>query len=78
MTSKLKDALEKVSRLSEEEQDDIAAALLTMVDDPMGPEDEADEAEWDSLVGSPRSHALLDKMARKAQKAMERGEVTNL
>lgn len=78
MTSKLKDALEKVSRLSEEEQDDIAAALLAMVDDPMGPEDEADEAEWDSLVGSPRSHALLGRMVRKAQRAMERGEVTNL
>ena len=71
MTSKLKDALEKVSRLSEEEQDDIAAALLVMVDDPVGPEDEADEAEWDSLVGSPRSQALLGKMVWKAQKAME-------
>ena len=71
MTSKLKDALDRVSRLSEEEQDDIAAALLVMVDDPMGPEDEEDEAEWDSLVGSPRSQALLGKMVRKAQKAME-------
>ena len=74
MTSKLKDAFEKVSRLSEEEQDDIAAALLVMVDDPLGPEDEADEAEWNSLVGSPRSHALLEEMVRKARKAMERGD----
>ena len=77
MTSKLKDALEKVSRLSEEEQDDIAAALLVMVEDPLGPEDEADEAEWDALVGSARSHALLEKMVKKAQKAVERGEVSN-
>lgn len=68
MTSKLKDAFEKASRLSEEEQDDIAAALLVMVD----------EAEWNSLVGSPRSHALLDRMVRKARKAVERGEVTQM
>ena len=68
MTSKLKDAFEKASRLSEEEQDDIAAALLVMVD----------EAEWNSLVGSPRSHALLDRMVRKAQKAVERGDVTQM
>ena len=77
MTNKLKDAFEKASRLSEEEQDDIAAALLAMVDDPLGPEDEADEEEWNSLVGSPRSRALLEKMVKKAQKAVERGEVTN-
>ena len=68
MTSKLKDAFEKASRLSEEEQDDIAAALLVMVD----------EAEWNSLVGSPRSHALLDRMVRKARKAVERGDVTQM
>ena len=68
MTSKLKDAFEKASRLSEEEQDDIAAALLVMVD----------EAEWNSLVGSPRSHALLDRMVRKAQEAVERGDVTQM
>ena len=73
MTNKLKDAFEKASRLSEEEQDDIAAALLVMVDDPLGPEDEADEEEWNSLVGSPRSRALLEKMVKKAQKAVERG-----
>ena len=77
MTSKLKDAFEKASRLSEEEQDDIAAALLAMVDNPVGPADEAHEAEWNSLVGSPRSHALLERLVMKAQKAVERGDVTD-
>ena len=77
MTNKLRDAFEKASRLSEEEQDDIAAALLVAVDNTLGPEDEADEAEWDALVGSARSRDLLEKMVKKAQKAVERGEVSN-
>ena len=77
MTNKLQDAFEKASRLSEEEQDDIAAALLVAVDNTLGLEDEADEAEWDALVGSARSHALLEKMVKKAKKAVERGEVSN-
>lgn len=77
MTNKLKDAFEKASRLSEEEQDDIAAALLAVVDNSLGPADEADEAEWDALVGSSRSRVLLERMVKKAQKAVERGEVSN-
>lgn len=77
MTNKLQDAFEKASRLSEEEQDDIATALLVVVDNTLGPEDEADEAEWDTMVGSARSHALLKKMVKKAQQAVERGEVSN-
>ena len=77
MTNKLQAAFEKASRLSEEEQDDIATALLVAVDNTLGPEDEADEAEWDALVGSARSHALLEKMVKKAQQAVERGEVSN-
>ncbi len=77
MTNQLQDAFEKASRLSAEEQDDIAAALLVVVDNTLGPEDEADEAEWDTLVGSARSHALLEKMVKKAQKAVERGDVSN-
>ena len=77
MTNKLKEAFEKASRLSEEEQDDIAAALLAMVGNPLGPEDEADEEEWNTLVGSPRSHALLEKMVKKAQRAVERGDVSD-
>ena len=77
MTNKLQDAFEKASRLSEEEQNDIAAALLVVVDNTLGPEDEADEAEWDALVGSVRSHVLLEKMVKKAQQAVERGEVSS-
>ena len=74
MTNKLKDVFEKASRLSEEEQDDIAAALQVVVDNTLRPED---EAEWDAIVGSARSHALLEKMVKKAQQAVERGEVSN-
>ena len=74
MTNKLKDVFEMASRLSEEEQDDIAAALQVVVDNTLRPED---EAEWDAIVGSARSHALLKKMVKKAQQAVERGEVSN-
>ena len=74
MTNKLKDVFEKASRLSEEEQDDIADALHVVVDNTLGPED---EAEWDAIVGSARSHALLEKMVEKAQQAVKRGEVNN-
>ncbi len=77
MTNKLQDAFEKASRLSEEEQDDIAAALLVVADNTLGPADEVDETEWDALVGSACSHALLEKMVKKAQKAVERGDVSN-
>ena len=38
MTNKLQDAFEKASRLSEEEQDDIAEALLVVVDDTLNKE----------------------------------------
>ncbi len=74
MTNKLKEVFEKASRLSEEEQDDIAAALQVVVDNTLRPED---EAEWDAIVGSARSHALLEKMVKKAQQAVKRGEVSN-
>ena len=74
MTNKLKDVFEKASRLREEEQDDIAAALQVVVDNTLRPED---EAEWDAIVGSARSHALLEKMVKKAQQAVERGEISN-
>ena len=43
----------------------------------LSPEDEADEAEWDALVGSAKSQALLEKMVAKAQKAVECGEVSD-
>lgn len=76
MTNKLQDAFEKASRLSEEEQDGIAAALLVVADKTLGPADEIDEVEWDALVGSARSHAVLEKMVKKAQKAVEQGDVS--
>ncbi len=74
MTNKLKDVFEKASRLSEEEQNDIADALQVVVDNTLRPED---EAEWDKIIGSARSHALLEKMVEKAQQDVERGEVSN-
>ena len=77
MTNQLKNAFEKALCLSEEEQNDLAAALLLVVDNKLSPEDETDEAEWDALVGSARSQALLEKMVAKAQKAVERGEVSD-
>ena len=74
MTNKLKEVFEKASRLSEEDQNDIAAALQVVVNNALEPED---EAEWDAIVGSARSHVLLDKMVKNAQQAVERGEVSN-
>ena len=72
MTNKLKEVFEKASRLSEEDQNDIAAALQVVVNNALEPED---EAEWDAIVGSARSHVLLEKMVENAQ--VERGEVSN-
>ena len=74
MTNKLKEVFEKASRLSEEDQNDIAAALQVVVNNTLEPED---EAEWDAIVGSARSYALLEKMVKKAQQAVKRGEISN-
>ena len=75
MTNKLKNAFDKISTLSEKEQDAIAEALLAVVDDTWGPEDEKDEAEWDALVGSKRSHAWLDKMVKQVRQDIQEGKV---
>ena len=73
MTNKLKNAFDKISTLSEKEQDAIAEALLAVVDDTWGPEDNKnkDEAEWDALVGSKRSHAWLDKMVKQVRQDIQ-------
>lgn len=73
MTNKLKNAFDKISTLSEKEQDAIAEALLAVVDDTWGPEDDKDEAEWDVLVGSKRSHAWLDKMVKQVRQDIQEG-----
>lgn len=73
MTNKLKNAFDKISTLSEKEQDAIAEALLAVVDDTWGPEDDKDEAEWDALVGSKRSHAWLDKMVKQVRQDIQEG-----
>ena len=73
MTNKLKNAFDKISTLSEKEQDAIAEALLAVVDDTWSPEDDKDEAEWDALVGSKNSHAWLDKMVKQVRPGYSRG-----
>ena len=71
MTNKLKNAFDKISTLSAREQDAIAEALLAVVDDTWGPEDDKDEAEWESK----RSHAWLDKMVKQVRQDTQEGKV---
>ena len=73
MTNKLKNAFDKISTLSEKEQDAIAEALLAIVDDTWGPEDDKDEAEWDALVGSKKSHDWLDNMVKQVRQDIQEG-----
>ncbi len=75
MTNKLKNAFDKISTLSEKEQDAIAEVLLAIVDDTWGPEDDEDEAEWDALVGSKGSRDWLDKMIKHVRQDMREGKV---
>lgn len=78
MTNKLKNAFDKISTLSEKGQDAIAEALLAVVNDTWGPEDDKGEAEWDALVGSKRSHVWLDKMVEQVRQDVKEGKVHDL
>ena len=69
MTKLLENAFQRVSQLSEVEQDAIAAALLDVFQD-----DQQDNAAWDALVDSAASQRLLEEMARRVEDAIARGE----
>ena len=72
MTNKLKNAFDKISTLSEKEQDAIAEALLAVVDDNWGPEDDKDEAEWDALVGSKKVSCLVGQNGKASSAGYSR------
>ena len=69
MTKLLENAFQRVSQLSEVEQNSIAVALLEVLQD-----DEQDNAVWDALVESAASQRLLEEMARRVEEAIARGE----
>jgi hypothetical protein len=63
MTKMLKEALERLSKLPDDEQDTIAALILAEIED---------EKRWQESFA--KSGALLDKLAREAREEDERGE----
>ncbi len=69
MTELLQKAFEEASKLSDEEQDAIAASLL---------EDLAAEAKWDRTLATPASSALLRSLAKEARDEYRSGETKEL
>jgi len=61
--------MEQISKLPEAEQEAYGARLLEEL--------EADR-KWDDLLASPKSQALLEKMADEAWAEYERGETAPL
>ena len=67
MTGLLKEALEKISKLPPQQQDELAAWLL---------EEMADEARWAKAFE--RSQGALEKLAQEALDEFRRGETLPL
>ncbi len=67
MTKLLKEALAKLSKLSPERQDELAAWLLAEMED---------EARWDKSFAE--SQDALEKLANEALEEHKRGETTPL
>ncbi len=64
MTKLLAEAIDKVSKLPENLQKQIAEKLLEYYD----------ELKWDELFASPKSQAFLEKMEKKIQKDIKAGK----
>ncbi len=67
MTKLLKELIDKLSKLSPERQDELAAWLLAEMED---------EARWDKSFAE--SQDALEKLANQALEEHERGETTPL
>ena len=74
LANKLKNAFDKISTLSEKEQDAIAEALLAVVDDTWGPEDDKDEAQWDALSGIKKISCLVGQNGKASSAGYSRGK----
>jgi hypothetical protein len=69
MTQLMEQAIERASRLSEDEQNAIAAIILREI--------ESDER-WDELFARPASVDLLSRMADEAMSEVKSGRVQKL
>jgi len=69
MTQLMEQAFERVSRLSDDEQNAIAAIILREI--------ESDER-WDELFARPASEDLLSRMADEAISEVQSGRVRKL
>lgn len=68
MTEALRNVMAEIERLPETEQDEIAEQLQV----------ELEQREWDALVSSPASLAMLREMAAEAIGEDERGETRDI
>ncbi len=64
MTKLLAEVIDKVSKLPEDMQEQIAKLLLEYYD----------ELKWDELFASPKSQAFLDKMEKKIREDIKVGK----
>ncbi len=64
MTKLLEEAIDKVSKLPDDLQEQIAEKMLKYYND----------LKWDELLAHPKSEILLEKMKKEAIKEIEAGE----
>jgi DNA phosphorothioation-dependent restriction protein DptG len=66
MIPKLRQAFEKIESLPEQEQEELAARLMEIMD--------SEEREWDALLSRPDVFAALTKLGEEALEEFQRGE----
>jgi hypothetical protein len=69
MTKLLEKAFSEISRLPEEDQNVIAQAIMDLMPDA------ASDREWERLTTDPRSEVVLEKLIKKADAEIARGDV---
>jgi len=72
MTKLLEKAFGKISRLSAEDQNAIAQAIIDIMPD------EAGDKEWDRLTGDPRSEKVLEMLVKEADAEIACGDVLDI
>lgn len=72
MTKLLEEAFDELSRLPEGDQDAIAKALISLL------QNTADDKEWDQLTQDPRSDKALEYLLHIADEDSARGEVFDI
>jgi DnaJ-domain-containing protein 1 len=72
MTEALRQVMEEIQQLDPALQDEVATRIKAIL------KELEEEHEWEAMVSTPESQALLAKLKARAQEQIEAGEVYDL